>query len=444
MALETAIARSHATPEASANDHNADSVWTRADFARRAPGIDWSAFFAAAGLSAQETFVAWQPGAVIGAAALVASQPLEAWKDYLRVRVLDRYADVLPRAFAEPALALHGTAAPREQRAREATQLALSDALGRMYVERHFPAEQKARVETIVANVVAALVRRVEGATWMAPGTKALALTKLKSLYIGIGYPDHWQDYSDLAVDAEDAFGNLRRVESWKYRQTLARLGRPVDRTEWWIPPQMAGAILLFQQNAYDFSAALLQPPKFDPAASDAASYGAIGAIIGHDASHFIDLLGAEYEADGRERRWWTPEDLSRFELLTEPLINQFSGYHPLPDLVVNGKLTRSENIADLAGLAAAFDAYRTTLGGRVTDRDYVRRQDREFFLGFAQSWRSKASEAGMRKQIATDIHAPDNYRIATVRNLDAWYDAFDVKPGQRLYLEPRARVRIW
>ena len=444
MALETAIARSHATPEASANDHNADSVWTRADFARRAPGMDWSAFFAAAGLSAQETFVAWQPSAVIGAAALVASQPLEAWKDYLRVRVLDRYADVLPRAFAEPALALHGTPAPREQRAREATQSALSDALGRMYVERYFPAEQKARVETIVANVVAALVRRVEGATWMVPGTRALALTKLKALYIGIGYPDHWQDYSALAVDARDAFGNLRRVEDWKYRQTLARLGRPVDRTEWWIPPQLPGAILLFQQNAYDFSAALLQPPKFDPAGSDAASYGAIGAIIGHDASHFIDLLGAEYEADGRERRWWTPEDLSRFELLTEPLINQFSGYHPLPNLAVNGKLTRSENIADLAGLAAAFDAFRSTLGGRVTDRDYVRRQDREFFLGFAQSWRSKASEAGMRKQIATDIHAPDNYRIATVRNLDAWYDAFDVKPGQRLYLEPGARVRIW
>jgi predicted metalloendopeptidase len=444
MALETAIARSHATPEASANDRNADSVWTRADFARRAPGMDWSAFFAAAGLSAQESFVAWQPTAMAGAAALVASQPLETWKDYLRVRVLDRYADVLPRAFAEPALALHGTAAPREQRAREATQLALSDALGRMYVERYFPAEQKARVETIVANVVTALIRRVEGATWMAPGTKALALTKLKALYIGIGYPDQWQDYSGLAVDAGDAFGNLRRVEDWKYRQTLARLGRPVDRTEWWIPPQMPGAILLFQQNAYDFSAALLQPPKFDPTASDAASYGAIGAIIGHDASHFIDLLGAEYEADGRERRWWTPEDLSRFELLTEPLVNQFSGYHPLPDLAVNGKLARSENIADLAGLAAAFDAYRSTLGDRVTDRDYVRRQDREFFLGFAQSWRSKASEAGMRKQIATDIHAPDNYRIATVRNLDAWYDAFDVKPGQRLYLEPGARVRIW
>jgi predicted metalloendopeptidase len=233
-------------------------------------------------------------------------------------------------------------------------------------------------------------------------------------------------------------------VEDWKYRRTLARLGRPVDRTEWWIPPQTAGAILLFQQNAYDFSAALLQPPKFDPAASEAASYGAIGAIIGHDASHFIDLLGAEYQVDGTERRWWTTEDLARFDALAEPLVRQFSGYRPFPDLAVNGKQSRSENIADLAGLAAAFDAYRLTLGARVNDREDVRKQDREFFLAFARGWRSTASEAGIRGQIATDSHAPDNYRVATVRNLDAWYDAFDVKPGQRLYLEPAARVRIW
>ena len=444
LALETAIARSHASAEASANDRNADTVWTRADFARRAPGMDWSAFFDAAGLSAQESFVPWQPGAVTGAAALVASQPLDVWKDYLRVRVLDRYADVLPRAIAEPALAMHGTSAPREQRAREATQSALSDALGRMYAEQYFPAEQKRRVETIVANVVSALVRRVQANTWMAPATRAIAVTKLKALYVGIGYPDRWQDYSGLAMDPQDALGNLRRVEDWKYRRTLARLGRPVDRTEWWIPPQTAGAILLFQQNAYDFSAALLQPPKFDPAASEAASYGAIGAIIGHDASHFIDLLGAEYQVDGTERRWWTTEDLARFDALAEPLVRQFSGYRPFPDLAVNGKQSRSENIADLAGLAAAFDAYRLTLGARVNDREDVRKQDREFFLAFARGWRSTASEAGIRGQIATDSHAPDNYRVATVRNLDAWYDAFDVKPGQRLYLEPAARVRIW
>jgi putative endopeptidase len=449
MAIETAIAQTHGTREASANDHNADSLWTRPDFVRQAPGMDWSAFFAAAGLATQATFVAWQPNAVRGVAALVASQPLEAWKDYLRFHVVDRYADILPRAFAEQALALHGAAighpqdVPRSQRALDATQLALSDAIGRTYVDHFFPAEQKARVQAIVANVAAAFAKRLEAATWMSPTTKALALAKVKSLYVGIGYPEHWQDYSGLAVDPADALGNARRVADWNYHRALARLGKRVDMTEWWIAPQPAAAILVFQQNAYEFSAALLQAPKFDPDASDAANYGAVGAIIGHDITHFVDVLGAEYDLDGAMRRWWSPVDSARFQALAEPLANQFSAYHPFPDASVNGKLTQSENIADLGGLTAAFDAYRGTLGKRVTEKEYVRAQDREFFIGFAQSWRAKLSDAAMRTQLTND-HAPETYRVATVRNLDAWYDAFDVLPGQRLYLEPKARVRIW
>ena len=450
MALETALAQTQATGEASANDHNADSLWTRADFARRAPGMDWSAFFAAAGLANQETFVAWQPTAVTGLAALVASQPLEAWKDYLRFHVVDAFADLLPHAFADEALALHGAVAgqpersPRAQRALEATQVAMSNALGKMYAERYFPAEQKARVEAIVANVIAAFRRRVEAATWMSPATRTLALAKLKTLYFGIGYPEQWQDYSDVAVDPADPVGNIRRVADRNYRHALVRLGKPVDLTEWWIAPQTVGAVLVFQQNAYNFPAALLQAPKFDPAASDAANYGAIGAIVGHEVSHFVDMLGAEWDAENRMRHWWTPEDLSRFQALVEPLVNQFSSYQPFPDLRIDGKRTQTENIADLAGLAAAFDAYRGTLGSRATDPAYVRQQDREFFIGFARSWRSETSEAGMRTQLASDNHAPDRYRIATVRNIDAWYDAFGVQPGQRLYLEPGARVRIW
>ena len=449
MALETAMARGQATREASADDNNAGNLWTRTDFARRAPGMDWSAFLDAAGLGRQEAIVAWQPDALTTLAALVGSEPVETWKDYLRFHAVHAHADVLPRALADEALALRGAVddqpqKPRAQRALEATESAMSDALGRMYAERHFPADRKARVQAIVANVVAAFVRRVERATWMSAGTRALALTKLKTVYVGIGYPDRWQDYSDLVVDPLDAVGNLRRVADRSYRRTLSRLGRPVDRTEWWIEPQRAGAILLFQQNAYDFSAALLQPPKFDPAASDAASYGAIGAIIGHDVSHFIDLLGAEYDTDGRKRSWWTAEDRSRFQALADPLVKQFSSYRPFPDLGVNGKATQSENIADLAGLAAAFDAYRRTLGDRVADREYVRQQDRQFFIGFARSWRGRMTEAGLRAYLADDLHAPEQYRIATVRNLDAWYDAFDVNPGQQLYLAPEARVTIW
>jgi putative endopeptidase len=450
MTLETALAQSHASREASSNDHNADSVWSRADFTRQAPGMDWDTFFAAAGLARQVSFVAWQPSALRGLAQLVSSQPVEAWKDYLRFHVIERYADVLPHAFAEQAITLRTDPAygvprnpSRAQRALDATQLAFGEAIGKMYADRFFPPEQKARVRAIVANVTAAFVKRVEALTWMSPSTRRLALTKLKTLYVGIGYPDHWQDYSDLVVDSANALGNLRRVDDRNYRRALARLGRAIDSSEWLIPPHTAAAILVFQLNAYDFSAALLQPPKFDPAASDAAAYGAIGAIIGHDVTHFVDVLGADYDVDGAMHHWWTGEDMLRFQEAADPLVNQFASYHPFTDMSVDGKLTRTENVADLGGLVSAFDAYRRTLGRRASDKDYVRQQDRAFFIAYAQSWRTKTSEAALRAQLTGD-HAPEAYRAATVRNLDAWYDAFDVRPGQALYVEPRARVRIW
>ena len=451
MTLETAIAQTHATGAVSANDHNADIRWTRADFARLAPGMEWSAFFDAAGLGKQGVFGVWQPSAVTGLAALVASQPLESWKDYLRFQAIDRYADVLPHPFAEQAAGLHNAAtsgpsspAPRAQRAFDVTQSAMSDAIGRMYAERYFPAEQKARVQRIVANVADAFAKRVEAVTWMSRASKTIALAKVKSLYVGIGYPDRWQDYSDLIIDPADAVGNLRRVDARNTRRALARIGQPVDMKEWWIPPQSIGAVLIFQQNAYEFAAALLQAPKFDPAASDAASYGAIGAIIGHDVSHFVDLLGADYDTTFAMRHWWTADDLAGFKAKTASLVNQFDGYHPYPDLGVNGKLTESENVADLAGLEAAFDAYRHSLGARTSDKAYVRQHDREFFIAFAESWRTKIGERAMRAQLATNDHAPEMFRVSTVRNLDAWYDAFDVIPGQRLYLAPGARVHIW
>jgi putative endopeptidase len=449
LALETAIAQSHGTREASTNDRNADNVWTRSDFESRAPGMDWTAFFDEAGQATQKEFVVWQPAAVTGAAALVASQPLEAWKDYLLFHAIHDFADVLPRAFAEEALALRaamdaGPQPSRAERAVAATQSAMKNALGRMYAERYFPAEQKARVERISDNVRAALIKRVEAATWMSPATKASALTKLQTVYVGIGYPDQWEDFSSLTVDPTDPLGNLQRVFDRTYRNAVARVGQPVNLKYWYIAPQTPGALLVFQQNAYTMSAALLEPPKYDHTSSDAAAYGSVGALIGHDLTHYIDVLGADYDTEHRMRHWWTPEDMQRFDALTQPLVNQFSAYQPLPGLSVNGKLTRTENIADLGGLAAAFDAYRKTLGSRVTDKNYVREQDREFFIAYAQTLRRKISESAMRTQVATNDHAPEDYRADTVRNLDAWYDAFDVRPGQRLYLEPAARVRVW
>jgi putative endopeptidase len=442
LGLEIAIAGAHATREATAVDRNADQQWSRADFAREAPGLDWAAFFVAAGLGEQPVIVAWQPSTVKGVAALVASRPLAVWKDYLRFHAVDDRAEVLPRAFADAAAEMRGDERTQDQRALATTQAAMADAIGELYAARHFPPAQKARVRRIVQNVTAAFRARVANASWLSPASRAIAVAKVDALYVGIGYPDAWPDWSDLRIDPLDAFGNAERIAERARRQALTRLTEPYDQRDWALTPQTAGAVLIFQQNAYQFAAALLQPPKYDAAASEAAAYGAIGAIIGHDMSHVVDVLGADYEPDGRMRRWWTDDDAARFEAAAEPLVRQFSAYEALPGLHVDGRLTRTENVADLAGLVAAFDAYRRSLDTGA-HRDDVRRQDREFFIAFAQAFGSTMNEAGLRAQLAND-HAPERYRMNTVRNLDAWYEAFDVVPGQRLYLEPSARVRIW
>ena len=455
LALETAIAETQATIQASAVDRNADNQWVRADFAREAPGMDWGAFFEAAGLGKAEVVVAWQPSAVKGVAALVSARPLESWKDYLRFHVIDEYADVLPRAFAEAAADMRGDKRTRDERALAITQSAMAGAIGELYAARYFSSAQKARVRETIANVTAAFREHVARASWLSPASRQIALAKIDALYVGIGYPESGignresgignqeMAWSDLRIDSTDALGNVQRIAERNYRHALARLATPYDQHEWVMPPQIVGALLVFQQNAYTFSAALLQPPKYDSTASDAATYGAIGAIIGHDMSHFVDVLGAEYEPDGRMRRWWTADDSAKFEAAAEPLVRQFSEYEPLPGVHVNGRLTRTENVADLAGLTAAFEAYRKSLGAKVADHEYVRRADREFFIAFAQAFGVKMNEAAMRAQLATD-HAPEMYRFSTVRNLDAWYEAFDVVPGQRLYVEPSARVRVW
>jgi putative endopeptidase len=437
LQLEIALARTHADGDASGNDKNGGNLWTRADFAQRAPGIDWSKFFEAAGLGSQQAFVAWQPEAIQGGAALVESQPLAAWLDYLRLRTLDEHAEVLPRAFQESFVAVHG---PRNPDAAQATLGAL---IGPLYAERYFPEAQKARVNLIARNVSAAFRRRVETVSWLSPASRKSALAKIESIYFGVGYPERWPDYSPLVVNAADPIGNRLRLAQWNYGQVLARVGQPVDLHAWWITPQAPGAVLLFNQNAYNFAAALLQPPKYDANASDAMNYGAIGAIIGHELSHFVDTLGADYDAGGAKTRWWTAEDMARYAAAAAPLAQQYSNYSIPSGEHLDGKVMQVENVADLAGLNAAFDAYRATLGERARDKAFRRQQDREFFLGFARAWRSRYSAEGLRKQAASD-HAPEKFRIATVRNLDAWYEAFDVAPGQKLYLEPKARVRVW
>ncbi len=278
----------------------------------------------------------------------------------------------------------------------------------------------------------------------MAPATKAKAREKLAALKVGVGYPDRWRDYSGLQVVAGDAFGNFERAEMFEYRRSLARLGQDVDRSEWVMTPQTVNAVNLTAMNAMNFPAAILQPPFFDPSRPLAMDYGAIGAVIGHEVSHSFDDQGAMFEASGRLRNWWTPEDLAHFQASGAKLVKQFDAYRPLPDLAVNGKLTLSENIADVAGLAAAYDAYRLSLNRRPAPVVEGLTGDQQFFLSFAQSWRAKMREPALRQQLLGDGHAPDEYRADTVRNLDIWYDAFDVKPGEPLYLAPGDRVRVW
>lgn len=439
VALEAALAASHLPPERSADEANARNVWTREQFARLAPGLDWQGLLAAAGLQAQDTFVVWQPGAMQGLAALVASQPLATWKDYLRVRMIQRHLDVLPRAVS----ARSEGPDQRTEAAWRAAQVHMGDVLSHAYAQQFFPADHKRQVQAIAANVTRAFMKRVERTPWMQPQTRAIALAKLQRLYAGIAYPDRWPDWSTLAIDPTDPVKNLLNLAAFRRHEALARLGRPVDRTAWWIAPHAPGASLSFQLNANNFAAALLQAPKFDPAASDATNYGAIGAIFGHEISHFVDTLGADHDVDGKPQPWWTDQDRAAYRQAAAPLARQFSSYRPFADAAVDGELSLTENVADLAGLQSAFDAYRSLMKSRGVTGTALRRADREFFIGFARSWRAVHSEQAMRKLAASD-HAPESYRVATVRNLDAWYEAFEVKPGQRLFLPRQARVKVW
>jgi putative endopeptidase len=449
--LERKIAEAHVTPEDSADVKKGNNHWPRTQFDTAAPGLDWREYFGAAGLGAQTEFVVWQPSALTGLSALVASEPLETWKDYLVFHAIEHHVAVLPKAFGDEAFAFHGTALAgtptrreRWKRAVDATDAMLGDAVGRLYVERSFPPAAKARAEDMVRNIIAAFGRRIDRLDWMTPATQAKAKEKLAALKVGVGYPERWRDYSGLQVAAGDAFGNFERGEMFEYRRSVARLGQSVDRSEWVMTPQTVNAVNLPAMNAMNFPAAILQPPFFDPSRPVAMDYGAIGAVIGHEVSHSFDDQGAMFDASGRLRNWWTPEDLAHFEASGAKLVKQYDAYKPLPDLAVNGKLTLSENIADVAGLAAAYDAYRLSLDGRPAPVVEGLTGDQQFFLSFAQSWRAKMREPALRQQILGDGHAPDEYRADTVRNLDVWYDAFGVKPGQALYLAPGDRVRVW
>jgi putative endopeptidase len=451
LALEQAIAKVQESLADSEVVEKANNVWTPADFQAKAPGLDWSAYFAAAGLEHQQEFYVWQPSAFIGESALVASAPLDTWKDWLAFHLLEQYGPFLSHPFADESFNFEGRILvgvpqqqPRWQRGVDVVNAYLGDAVGQLYAKRYFPPQAKAEAQDMVAHLIAAYHKRLEALTWLAPSTKAEALKKLDALYVGIGYPETWKDYSAYEVKAGDLFGNVWRADLWKYRYNIRRIGKPVDRHEWWMEPQTVNAVNLPLQDALNFPAAILQPPFFDPKAPAADNYGAIGTIIGHEISHTFDAEGSAFDAEGRLRNWWTPTDHQHFEQEAKALEDQYSSYEVLPGVHVNGAQTIDEDIADLGGVAAAYEAYHDSLHGKAAPRLNGFTGDQQFFIAFGQNWGSKTRPAALRRQVLTDPHAPAQFRADTVRNSDAWYTAFDVQPGEKLYLPPDSRVRIW
>jgi len=447
--LERKIAAVHGSRADSLDVLKANNPWPLPEFAKRAPGLDWEAYFAAAGLSKQPMLMVWHPSATTGIAALAAKEPLGVWKDYLTFHAINRASPLLPKSFAEEAFRFYGTALYGQEKPRDRWKRAvgaasgdLGDAVGQLYVEKYFPPSSKAQAEAMVENIKAAFGRRIDALTWMSPATREKAKAKVATLYVGVGYPDHWRSYAGLEIRRDDALGNAQRSELFDYHWSLAKLGQPGDKHEWWMTPQTVNALNLPLQNAMNFPAAILNPPFFFPGGDPVRSYGAVGTVIGHEISHSFDDQGAQFDADGRLANWWTPEDLAHFKEVAARLVAQYDAYEPLPGLHVNGKLTLSENIADVAGVAASYDGYRSAYP-KAPELDGFS-GDQRFFIGFGQAWRSKERPEALRSQLITDGHTPGQFRADAVRNSDAWYTAFDVKPGQKLYLAPEARIKVW
>ena len=451
IALETKIAQAQENLVDSEDVHKAATVWSAGEFAQKAPGLNWNAYFQAAKLGNQQQFDVWQPKGITGLAALAGSESIDTWKQLLRYHVLDDAASLLPKAYADLHFNFYGTTlegtpqqTERWKRAVDATSEDLGDAVGQVYVKHYFPPSSKTKVQAMVKNLLTTFDQRIDTLAWMTPATRAEAKRKIATLRVGVGYPDSWRDYSTLVVRPDDALGNRERAVALRYHYALAKLGQPVDHGEWWMTAQTVNAVNLPLQNALNFPAAILQPPFYDPNADDAANYGATGATIGHEISHSFDNTGADFNAQGKLENWWTPQDAAHFKADTQKLVEQYNHYEALPGLFVSGQQTLGENIADVAGLAVAYAAYHASLHGKPAPVINGLTGDQRFFLAYAQSWRGKIRDAALRQQLAVDVHAPDKVRAQAVRNMDGWYDAFQVQAGQKLYLTPEQRVKIW
>jgi putative endopeptidase len=425
---------------------------TPAELAAKAPDFDWAAYLAAAGLPPLDRVTVSQPSYAIALAQLVRERPLAEHQLLLRARLLDGAADVLPKPFRDARFAFRDQALrglqqpqPRWQKATAALDEALGEAVGQIYVQRHFPPAYKARMQQLVGKLFEAYRQSIDGLAWMGPETKQRAQAKLAKYTVKIGYPDVWRDYSKLEVKPGDAFGNLARAGRFEFERRAVRAGRPVDKREWGMTPQTVNAYYNPSFNEIVFPAAILEPPYFDMAADDAFNYGAIGATIGHEISHGFDDSGSQYDGDGKLDNWWTEADRKAFDALGAKLAVQFDAYEPVPGHHVNGKLTLGENIADLSGLEIAYKAYHLALGGKPAPVIDGLTGDQRFFMGYAQSWREKMRDERLVQLLASDPHAPPQYRTnGPVMNIDAFHSSFGTRPGDGMWKPGEQRIRIW
>ncbi|MEO7494791.1 MAG: M13-type metalloendopeptidase [Massilia sp.] len=451
--FETEIARVQWT-----NVQNRDPIKTYnkvelGKMAALAPGYDWKAYLDAAGISAKTTYViVSQPSYLKGFAELSNKTPLDTIKAYLQLRLISAYAPLLSKPFVDEEFAftgpvLSGVTAmkPRWERGVNAVADAMGESIGKLYVEQHFPADRKARMEALVKNLLAAYKLSIDKLDWMSPATKREAQAKLAKFTPKIGYPNKWKDYSALVVARDDLVGNVMRSKVVESNRELNKLGRPIDREEWGMTPQTVNAYYNPEMNEIVFPAAILQPPFFDANADDAVNYGAIGAVIGHEISHGFDDQGAQYDGVGNLRDWWSKADHKNFAAKTKMLVNQYNGYSPVAGYNVNGELTLGENIADNSGLAIAYKAYKLSLKGKKAPVIDGMTGDQRFYMGFAQVWRTKMREPEQIKRLKNDPHSPGQFRAnGTLKNQPGFYEAFGVKPGDKMYLAPKERVIIW
>lgn len=450
--IETEIAKNHWTKTENRDPVKTYNKISGKELADSLEGFEWMVYADHSGISGEESFVVRQPSYLEAMAGLFAETDLESLRNYLKFHLLDQYASSLSETIEKRAFDFHSTAVrgvdqqePLWKRGVSLTSGALGELVGQLYVEEQFRPEAKARMMELVKNLERAFAIRIQSRDWMGEGTKKEALNKLSMFTTKIGYPDQWKDYTNLSIDSPLLATNLIASAEFETNRDLAKLGGPIDRGEWHMTPQTVNAYYNPTMNEIVFPAAILQPPFFNMQADDAANYGAIGAVIGHELSHGFDDKGSKFDGKGNLRMWWTEQDRQEFERRAEGLVSQYSKYEPIEGNFVNGELTLGENIGDLGGLSVAYEAYRLSLDGKEPPVIDGLTGDQRFFLGWAQIWRRLYRERELLDRLITDPHSPSEYRAnGIVRNMDAWYEAFQVGEDAKLFLKPEDRVRIW